>query len=70
MSFESFELIGDFNVKCKTCGKEMPTGIFSISQHWTKCTGKVFTENLLTLASQKEVKLSVSDIEELQKKHL
>lgn len=70
MSFESFELIGDFKVKCKTCGEEMPTGIFSISKHWTECTGKGFTENLLTLASQKEGKLTVEDIEKLQGKHL
>ncbi len=67
--FNDFDLIGDFKVKCKTCGEEMPTGMVTLSSHWVKCTGKHFYSALMSKAESGE-KLTLDAIEELQNKHL
>lgn len=39
---------------CKKCGTVLPSGIVGISDHWTKCEGKIFHETLThTLESGK-----------------
>ena len=63
-----FELIGNNTVKCKTCGKEMPTGIIGISGHWVQCTGKGFYKALMEKAVHED--LTVEDIEKLQNDYL
>lgn len=44
---ETFEQVSEFIFKCKTCGKEIPAGIFNISGHWAECTAKSFNEALI-----------------------
>lgn len=68
MGFDTFEKIGDFLYRCKTCGKEVHSGIFSMSGHWAECTGKVFTSLLMDKAQEKNGKLTVEDIEEIKSK--
>ena len=63
-----FELIGNNTVKCKTCGKEMLTGIIGISGHWVECTGKNFHTALMKMAEKKKIK--TEDIEKLQNDYL
>lgn len=63
-----FELIGNNTVKCKTCGKEMPTGIIGISGHWVQCTGKEFHTALMKKAEKK--KITTEDVEGLQNDYL
>ncbi len=46
MGFDTFERVRDFVYKCKTCGKEVPSGIVNISSHWAECTGKFSQRNL------------------------
>jgi hypothetical protein len=50
---DSFIHIGDGLFKCKGCGEEVPSGIFNLSGHWAKCTGKEFTQTLLSGYSEK-----------------
>ncbi len=70
MSFQDFDLIDDnTNVKCKTCGEVMPTGIINISEHWVKCTGKDFHAEIMANAKAGK-KLTIGLIEELTLKHL
>ena len=66
MGFDTFEKAGDFLYKCKTCGKEVPSGIINLSGHWADCTGKSFTEGLMKKAEQTNGRLTLLDIEELQ----
>lgn len=66
MGFDSFEKVSDFMVKCKTCGEEVSTGIGNISGHWVNCTGKSFTEALISHAKE-EGKIRESEIEKLKK---
>jgi len=52
--------------KCETCGKEMPTGIITISAHWSECEGKGFYEALLKKAEEKKGRLTKEDIDEIK----
>ena len=58
MGFDSFEKVRNFTYKCKTCSKEVPSGIVNISSHWTECTGKFFTEELMKKAEETKGRLS------------
>ena len=40
MVFDTFEKVRDFLYRFKTCGEEVPSGIFNLSSHLDKCTGK------------------------------
>lgn len=40
MVFDTFEKVRESVYRCKTCGEEVPGGIFNLSSHWNKCTGK------------------------------
>ena len=49
---ESFKMIKEGLFKCKTCGKEIPSGIFNISGHWVDCTGKDFYQEIIKIAEK------------------
>ncbi len=68
MGLDTFEKAGDFLYKCKTCGAEVPSGIFSISGHWAECSGKGFVEGMKKMREEKGSALEISDIDELLKK--
>ncbi len=70
MGFGTFEKVRDFVYKCKTCGQEVPSGIVSISGHWSECTGKFFTQELMKKAEETKGKLTPLDIAELQERCL
>lgn len=42
-SFEDFESIDDFKLKCRICNTEIETGIYSIVKHQNQCIGKNHT---------------------------
>lgn len=69
MGLNDFELIGNFKVKCKTCGKVLPTGLISVSSHWVECTGKEFTKALIKERG-KGSPLNTMIIDDLKKRHL
>lgn len=69
MCFQDFEQIGQFTIRCTTCGTEMPTGIITASEHWTKCTGKEFYEAVMAKTELGE-QLTEIAIEELKKHFL
>ena len=62
MSFDSFRLIREGVLQCKTCGREVPSGIFNISGHWAECTGKDFTKAVMQKAERTNGRLSEFDI--------
>ncbi len=68
-TLDSFEKIGPHLLKCKTCGKEVKTGIVNISTHWCSCTGKEFYDALIENAKA-NTKLTPDDIFKIHKKHL
>jgi len=64
MGLDTFERIGDYLYRCKTCGKEVESGIINISGHWAECTGKGLVENIKKIDA---MPLSVSDKMDLVK---
>lgn len=41
-----FTFIKDYLFKCDTCGKEVPSGITNLANHWAECYGKDTIDNL------------------------
>ena len=70
MGFDTFEKVKEFVFRCKTCGEEVPSGIVNISGHWTKCTGKEFTQAIMKRAEETNGKLTELEVAQIRERYL
>ncbi len=57
---------------CPSCGKNLPSGIVGIVNHWAECGGKDFHEELLqkmTESKKENIKFGIEELKQLQEKH-
>lgn len=57
-------------LRCKTCNIMIPSGIVSMSNHWSQCSGKEFYDDLMNLFHNTNGNVTPEHIDELNKKHL
>ena len=61
MSLDTFERVGEYMFRCKTCGQEVPSGIINISSHWAECSGKEqmkYIQNLADMSMPTDQKIT------------
>jgi predicted nucleic acid-binding Zn-ribbon protein len=64
---EGFNKVGKHLYKCTNCGELIESGISRIAGHWAKCDGKDFMSGLMKVAKEKNGKLTIEDINALNK---
>lgn len=52
---------------CPSCGKNLPSGIIGISNHWAECGGKKFQTELQAKIKDKD--FGIEQLKQLQEKH-